>query len=300
MSFSTRRRPLLALTLVSLMLVACGGGDANPAGTEPAHANEVSVVPTDPADESSEPEVVLPTEIPTELMITDITVGKGDEAAEGDTVFVYYVGVLSSDGTRFDGNFDGEPFAVTLGQGAVIQGWDEGLLGMKVGGRRQLDIPADLAYGSAGSGEAIPPDSAISFVVDMLAIVPTIDPADEPEISNLANPDLLTDLVIDDLVVGDGTTAEPGSTVIVHLIAFRSDTGEKLVSTWSDPSPVDLTLVTDGSLPGIVEGVPGMKVGGRRILNIPYADAFGDAGNSDLGLPEKTDLILVVDLFAAF
>lgn len=106
--------------------------------------------------------------------------------------------------------------------------------------------------------------------------------------------------MIDDLVVGDGTTAEPGSTVIVHLIAFRSDTGEKLVSTWSDPSPVDLTLVTDGSLPGIVEGVPGMKVGGRRILNIPYADAFGDAGNSDLGLPEKTDLILVVDLFAAF
>jgi len=280
------------------MLVACGGGDANPADTEAGGTNEVSVVPTDPADESSEPEVVLPTEIPTELMITDITVGAGDEAAEGDTVFVHYVGVLSSDGTRFDGNFDGEPFAVTLGQGAVIQGWDEGLLGMKVGGRRQLDIPADLAYGSAGSGEAIPPDSAISFVVDMLAIVPAIDPADEPEYPSLATSGMLTDLIIDDIRMGDGKVAEAGSTVVVHLIAYRGDTGAKLVSTWGDPSPVTLTLVPDGSLPGIVEGMQGMKAGGQRILNIPYEDAFGEDGNADIKLPAKTDLVLVVDLFA--
>ena len=94
------------------------------------------------------------------------------------------------------------------------------------------------------------------------------------------------------------TTA--GSSVVLHLIAFRGDTGAKLVSTWGDPSPVTLTLVADGSLPGIVEGVQGMKVGGRRILNIPYMDAFGEDGNADLELPAKTDLILVVDLFAAF
>jgi len=286
------------MAVAGLTLTACGGNDSS--SDVSATESEISLVPSDPADESKEPDVVLPAETPTELVITDITDGEGDAAAEGDTVFVFYVGVLSADGSRFDGNFDGEPFAVTLGQGAVIKGWDEGLLGMKAGGRRQLDIPAELAYGEAGSGDAIPPNSAISFVVDMLAIVPEIDPADEPEISSLQNPELLTELVIEDLVVGDGTVAEPGSTVVVHLIAFRSDTGEKLVSTWSDPSPVNLTLVTDGSLPGIVEGVPGMKVGGRRVLNIPYADAFGDAGNSDLGLPEKTDLILVVDLFAAF
>jgi peptidylprolyl isomerase len=213
---------------------------------------------------------------------------------------VHYVGVLSADGSRFDGNFDGEPFAVTLGQGAVIKGWDDGLVGMKVGGRRQLDIPSELAYGEAGSGDAIPPNSAISFVVDMLAIVPAIDPDDEPEVTNLGNSGPLEDLVIEDLVVGEGDEAVAGSTVVVHLIGFRSDTGEKLVSTWGDPSPVTLTLVSDGTLPGIVQGVQGMKIGGRRILNIPYADAFGDAGNSELGLPEKTDLVLVVDLFAAF
>jgi peptidylprolyl isomerase len=88
--------------------------------------------------------------------------------------------------------------------------------------------------------------------------------------------------------------------VLIHIIAFRADTGEKLVSSWGDPSPVNLTLVEGGAIPGIVDGVQGMKVGGRRILNIPYADAFGEEGNADLGLPAKTDLILVVDLFAAF
>jgi len=152
------RRLSAVIAVVGLTISACGGDD----GSSPEVStleSEVSVVPTDPADESKEPDVVLPAETPTELVITDLTDGEGDGAVEGDTVFVFYVGVLSSDGKRFDGNFDGEPFAVTLGQGAVIPGWEQGLIGMKVGGRRQLDIPADLAYGEAGSGDAIPPDS---------------------------------------------------------------------------------------------------------------------------------------------
>jgi peptidylprolyl isomerase len=295
MSHRSIRRIFSLLAVAGLAMTACGGDDSS--GDD--SAVDVSVVPTDPADESTEPDVVLPTEIPTELIITDITDGEGDGAVDGDTVFVHYVGVLSADGTRFDGNFDGEPFAVTLGQGAVIEGWDQGLVGMKVGGRRQLDIPSDLAYGEAGSGDAIPPNSAISFVVDMLAIVPAIDPDDEPTVS-VEGADSTNELGIEDLVVGEGDEAEAGSTVVVQLIAYRGDTGEKLISTWSDPSPVTLTLVADGSLPGIVEGVQGMKVGGRRQLTIPFVDAFGDAGNSELGLPEKTDLVLVVDLFASF
>ena len=297
MSQRSVRHFLASLAVAGLTLTACGEDDSS--SDVSVTESEISLVPSDPADESKEPDVVLPAETPTELVITDITDGEGDAAAEGDTVFVFYVGVLSADGSRFDGNFDGEPFAVTLGQGAVIEGWEQGLLGMKAGGRRQLDIPAELAYGEAGSGDAIPPNSAISFVVDMLAIVPAIDPADEPELDSLQTPSL-TKLEIEDLVIGDGAEAEAGSTVVVQIIAFRGDTGEKLVSTWGDPSPVTFTLVTDGSLPGIVDGLPGMKVGGRRILNIPYEDAFGDQGNTELGLPEKTDLILVVDLFAAF
>jgi peptidylprolyl isomerase len=295
MSQRSARRISALIAVAGLALTACGG-DASSVDDSTV---DISVVPTDPADESTEPDVVLPTEIPTELVITDITDGEGDGAVEGDTVFVHYVGVLSADGSRFDGNFDGEPFAVTLGQGAVIKGWDDGLVGMKVGGRRQLDIPSELAYGEAGSGDAIPPNSAISFVVDMLAIVPAIDPDDEPTIT-VEGADAVTQLGIEDLQVGAGDEAVAGSIVVLHLIGYRGDTGEKLISTWGDPSPVTLTLVTDGTLPGILEGVQGMKVGGRRLLTIPFKDAFGDAGNSELGLPEKTDLVLVVDLFAAF
>ena len=81
-------------------------------------------------------------------MITDLIEGTGEPAKAGDTVSVYYVGVRSEDGTEFDNNFDGgQPYPVTLGTGSVIPGWEQGLLGVKAGGRRQLDIPAELAYG---------------------------------------------------------------------------------------------------------------------------------------------------------
>ena len=114
-------------------------------GSDGSSSTSDSILASDPDDSRVEPKVSLPDEAPTELVITDITEGTGEGAISGDTVFVYYVGVLSEDGTRFDGNFDAEPFAVTLGAGAVIDGWDQGLIGIKTGGRRQLDIPSDLA-----------------------------------------------------------------------------------------------------------------------------------------------------------
>jgi peptidylprolyl isomerase len=295
---SRTSRTLLALTLSSTLLIAACGGDDSSTTTEAPSSTEASAT-SDPADLTDEPTVSLPAEIPTELVITDITEGEGEEASEGSTVYVYYVGVLSEDGKRFDGNFGSDPFAVTLGTGAVIEGWDTGLLGMKVGGRRQLDIPADLAYGSAGSGEAIPPDSAISFIVDVVAIVPPIDAADAPEIT-IEGAENVDALVSDDLVVGEGDEAKTGSNVLVHIIAFNGATGEELASTWGDPSPVALLLEEGGSLPGLVEGIPGMKVGGRRQLTIPFADAFGTEGNSNMKLPASTDLVVVVDLLSTF
>ena len=165
---SRTSRALLALTLSSTLFIAACGGDDSSTTTDVPTTDETATI--DPADLIDEPTVSLPTEMPTELVITDITEGEGEAAVEGSTVYVYYVGVLSKDGDRFDGNFGGDPYAVTLGTGAVIDGWDQGLIGVKAGGRRQLDIPADLAYGSAGSGDVIPPDSAISFIIDVVAI----------------------------------------------------------------------------------------------------------------------------------
>ncbi|MDP4977635.1 MAG: FKBP-type peptidyl-prolyl cis-trans isomerase [Ilumatobacteraceae bacterium] len=295
---SRTSRAIVALILSSTLLIAACGGDDSTSTTDAPSSTEASAI-SDPADLIDEPTVSLPSEIPTELVITDITEGEGEAAIEGSTVYVYYVGVLSENGKRFDGNFGSDPYAVTLGVGAVIDGWDQGLIGIKAGGRRQLDIPADLAYGSAGSGDAIPPDSAISFVVDVVAIVPPIDPADAPEIT-IEGAENVEVLVSEDLVDGKGDEAKAGSNVLVHIIAFNGATGEELASTWGDPSPVALLLAEGGSLPGLVEGIPGMKVGGRRQLTIPFADAFGAEGNSSMKLPASTDLIVVIDLLSTF
>lgn len=108
---------------------------------------------------------------PTKLETEDIKVGTGPAAKAGDKVSVQYVGALYDSGKEFDASWDrGEPFQFTLGSGQVIKGWDEGVAGMKAGGRRKLVIPPDLGYGAAGSPPSIPPDSTLVFVVDLVSI----------------------------------------------------------------------------------------------------------------------------------
>jgi FKBP-type peptidyl-prolyl cis-trans isomerase len=106
---------------------------------------------------------------PTTLEITDVTVGTGAAAAVGDTVTVNYVGAFL-DGTVFDSSFvSGVPYTFQLGAGLVIKGFDQGVVGMKVGGRRLVVIPSDLAYGSQGRG-AIPPNTPLQFQIDLVSI----------------------------------------------------------------------------------------------------------------------------------
>jgi len=122
--------------------------------------------------EPTRPDVDLPEgPPPTELLIEDLIVGDGPEATSGKTIRAHYVGVTHSGGEEFDASWNhGEPLAFQLGVGRVIKGWDDGIVGMKVGGRRRLTIPADLAYGDRGAGKVIKPGEALVFVVDLVDV----------------------------------------------------------------------------------------------------------------------------------
>ena len=121
---------------------------------------------------NTKPEVTIPqTPAPSSLVTEDITVGSGKEAINGKTVSVHYVGVAWSTAKQFDASWDrNEPFEFNLGNGQVISGWDKGVAGMKVGGRRKLTIPPDMGYGSQGAGGVIKGGETLVFVVDLLNV----------------------------------------------------------------------------------------------------------------------------------
>ena len=121
---------------------------------------------------TSKPEITIPDgPPPVDLQIEDLTPGDGAEAVAGKQCTMQYVGHSWSTGKQFDASWDrGEPFSFRLGEGMVIGGWDQGVAGMKVGGRRKLTIPPHLGYGARGAGGAIGPNETLVFVVDLLGV----------------------------------------------------------------------------------------------------------------------------------
>jgi FKBP-type peptidyl-prolyl cis-trans isomerase FkpA len=147
-----------------------------PAGATAAAALQAATAATtqSASDAVSPPPIAAPTQQQgapvTELKTEDTKVGTGDEAVTGKSVTVHYTGWLT-DGTKFDSSKDhGQPFTFQLGAGQVIKGWDQGVVGMKVGGVRKLTIPSSLAYGDRGAGGVIPPGATLVFEVELLAV----------------------------------------------------------------------------------------------------------------------------------
>jgi peptidylprolyl isomerase len=179
---SARARLLTGFAVVALLalIAGCGGssssstigvGDENKSDEALVKAGETAVAKTPTSGPlATEPKVTPPSgPAPAKLEKKDLIVGTGKEAKAGDTVTVNYVGVLYKGGKEFDASWKRkEPFQFKLGQGQVIKGWDEGVPGMKVGGRRELVIPAELAYGKNGSPPTIPANAPLVFVVDLL------------------------------------------------------------------------------------------------------------------------------------
>ena len=159
-----------------LLLAACGSGGADASASD---AGEAAVEEASPAASTADSACEALTSAPTDSMTTtgsglrhlQLAEGEGRTAGAGDTVAVHYTGCLT-DGTKFDSSRDrGQPIRFVLGTGKVIEGWDEGLQGMRVGGKRILRIPPELAYGSRGGGP-IPPNATLLFRVELMEVAP--------------------------------------------------------------------------------------------------------------------------------
>lgn len=211
--------------------------------------------------------------LPQGLQIDDLVTGDGAEARAGQSVTVHYTGWLhdpaapNNRGAKFDSSKDrDEPFEFDLGAGMVIQGWDLGVQGMKVGGKRVLTIAPELGYGARGAGGVIPPNATLVFEVELL---PT------PE---------LPPLQITDVTEGSGDEARAGRPVTVHYTGWLFDPsaadgrGAKFDSSKDRNEPFRFHLGRGMVIRGWDDGVQGMKVGGTRLLLIPPHLGYGPRG----------------------
>jgi peptidylprolyl isomerase len=201
------------------------------------------------------------------LKIEDVTVGTGAEVHVGDVVVVHYTGWLT-DGKKFDSSLGrGQPMIVAgVGAAKVIKGWDEGLVGMKEGGKRRLEIPPELGYGKGGIGKEIPADATLLFEIDLLEIKPWIK--------------------IEDLKEGTGPGAKPGDTVLVYYTGKLKD--GKVFDSNVGGEPFAVRLGEGKVIPGWDAGLVGMKAGGKRRLTIAPQMAYGERGAGDRVPPGAT------------
>jgi FKBP-type peptidyl-prolyl cis-trans isomerase len=195
--------------------------------------------------------------------------GKGElTLAKDDTAIMLYRGTLL-DGTEFDSNTNGGmPFAFRVGGGTVIKAWDEGFIGMKAGEKRKLMVPSAMGYGPAGSGK-IPPNADLTFEVELLGIVKNGE-------------DDLYDAK--DLKTGTGPEAKAGDTVEIHYVGKYLN-GKEFDNSRTRGKTASFKVGSSGpgaAIPGIDDGVRGMRVGGKRTLRVPPALMFGAGGSPNI------------------
>ena len=216
----------------------------------------------------------------TKLQINDMKVGQGAPVEKGDSVYVGYRGTLMS-GAEFDSNLNENamPFMFRVGGGEVVRGWDEGFVGMKIGGERELLVPAEMGYGVQGNGEKIPPNSDLKFKVILYDVV---KPGEESAFWT------------EDIVEGKGPAVKAGDTVTVDYEGTLVN-GHKFDSTKDRMAPLVIRLTKEEvGIPGWIDGLTGMKVGGRRKIRL--GPNVGLGFQSKNGVPPNSVLMFDVKL----
>lgn len=298
------RRLLLPILLLLAMILAGCSAEADDGSSATGAPTEADAGVTVSEDTTTAPEITLPDgDPPTDLVAQTVVAGDGDTVVVGDLLLADYTGWLWEDGEQFDSSWDrGSPADFGIGVGAVIGGWDEGLVGRQVGDRVLLVVPPELGYGDEGSPGGIPGGATLVFVVDIrdtfgarddLAASPVEDlPAGLPvvegqpglpptiDVSTAVPPEQSTSVVV---LEGEGDTVE-GETVVVHAVQAPLDTGVVEFSTWdSAPQSVPRT-----GLPGLEEALDGAREGTRVVSLIAAEDNEG------------VDLVLVLDVLGGF
>ena len=261
----TRRHLLTAtLCLPLLLVVACADTDA----------------------------IAIPPEAKTTasgLKYLDLKVGTGSEAKKGSPIKSHYTGMLQKNGKKFDSSVDrGTPLDIDIGVGQVIKGWDEGIVGMKVGGKRTLYIPYDLAYGENGRPPVIPRKADLVFEVELMDVAGQIPvPEDAKKTTG--------GVQYSDTKVGTGAEAIPGKKVEVHYTGKLQKNGKKFDSSVDRGETFSFGLGQREVIQGWDEGVAGMKEGGKRLLFIPSKLGYGERG-AGRDIPPNSDLYFEVEL----
>ncbi|MFF9196305.1 FKBP-type peptidyl-prolyl cis-trans isomerase [Streptomyces sp. NPDC014779] len=252
---------------------------------------------------------------PKSLKVNVISEGTGPVTKKGDALSVNYLGQEWDETTPFDNSFDRkQPFQLTLGAGQVIQGWDQGLEGQKVGSRVEIGIPPQLGYGPQGQGD-IKPNATLVFVVDILKAV-TIpksatgtevaqDNKDLPKVGvntdgkqpslTVPKTDPPTKLVSNYVLESKGEVVKATDTVVVNYVAALWKDGKVFDSTYTTGKPANFPL-GQLTLKGLKDGITGKKVGSRVLIVAPPSEAFGDQEKQ--GIPKNSTLVFVVDILA--
>ncbi|UUU35107.1 FKBP-type peptidyl-prolyl cis-trans isomerase [Streptomyces sp. CA-210063] len=306
---------LLVVPLLLLSAAACGSDDDK--GSDSTSTKNGVPAITEGAEFGKKPTLAKGEgDPPKELKAEVISEGDGAKLKKGDVAEVNYLGQEYDESEPFDNSFDKkQTFPVTLGAGGVIQGWEQGLEGQKIGSRVELVIPPELGYGAQGQGD-IKANATLVFVVDIVkgTSIPASakgtevaqDNIDLPKVGTNADgkaptvtmpkdSDPPTKLVSNYVLESDGAVVKDTDSVVVNYVALLWEGGKKFDSTYDTGKTVTFPL-DQLTLKGLKDGLVGKKAGSRVLLVVPPDQAFGD--KEQQGIPKNSTLVFAVDILA--
>ncbi|MDQ1011792.1 FKBP-type peptidyl-prolyl cis-trans isomerase [Streptomyces sp. V4I23] len=309
---------LLVVPLLLLSTAACGSEDKDSDSASTSAVSMTNGLPTITAGKKFGEKPTLAKgegKPPGDLKVNVISEGDGPALKKGDLAKVDYLGQLWDGDKPFDNSFDrGEPFAVTIGGGGVIEGWQKALEGQKVGSRIEVSIPPELGYGAQGQGE-IPANATLVFVMDIVkgTSLPATAKGSEVAQDNIDLPKVGTNtdgkapsitvpkkdapakLVSNYIIEGTGPAVKASDTVAVQYKGVLWKTGKEFDSSYArGGAPVNFPLAQ--VIPGWQKGLEGKKAGSRVLLVVPPDMAYGD--QEQQGIPAKSTLVFSVDILA--